>query len=179
MERAYKLAAKEMLDKAAPLAGVADGTNLGEVVFAVFNKINLLSPFEKIRVRELMLGSDADAFVRLSADFADGDRKSALRALKQLLQPHDCAKWTVVTFLPFLWKPEEHVFLKPTMILTFAERVGHRFAKVYRPDLDIEVLRRLAQPCRRSPNRALRHDAARHDRHPELHVDRGRVQGRG
>ena len=25
------------------------------------------------------------------------------------------------------------------MISTFAERVGHRFAKVYRPDLDIEV----------------------------------------
>ena len=108
-------------------------------MFAVFNKINLLSPFEKIRVRELMLGSDADAFVRLSADFANTDRKSALRALKQLLQPHDCAKWTVVTFLPFLWKPEEHVFLKPTMISTFAERVGHRFANVYRPDLDIEV----------------------------------------
>jgi hypothetical protein len=44
-----------------------------------------------------------------------------------------------VTFLPFLWKPKEHVFLKPTMISTFAERVGHRFAKVYRPDLDIDV----------------------------------------
>ena len=86
-----------------------------------------------------MLGSDAEAFVRLSADFADGDRKSALRALKQLLQPHDCAKWTVVTFLPFLWKSEEHVFLKPTMISTFAERVGHHFASVYRPDLDTEV----------------------------------------
>ena len=71
----YKLAAKDMLDKAAPLAAVACGANLGEAVFAVFNKINLLSPFEKIRVRELMLGSEADAFVRLSADFADGDRK--------------------------------------------------------------------------------------------------------
>jgi hypothetical protein len=88
---------------------------------------------------ELMLSSDADAFMRLSADFTEGDRKSALHALKQLLQPHDCAKWTVVTFLPFLWKPEEHVFLKPTMISTFAERVGHGFAKVYRADLDIDV----------------------------------------
>ena len=44
-----------------------------------------------------------------------------------------------MTFLPFLWKPEEHVFLKPTMISTFAERVGHHFASVYRPDLDTEV----------------------------------------
>lgn len=119
MERAYNLAAKEMLDKAAPLAGVAGGANLGEAVFAVFNKINLLSPFEKIRVRELMLGSDADAFVRLSAAFADGDRKSALRALKQLLQPHDCAKWTVVTYLPFIWRPETHMFLKPKMLAGF------------------------------------------------------------
>jgi hypothetical protein len=139
MERAYKLVAKNMLDEVAPLAGVTSGANLREGVFAVFNKINLLSPFEKIRVRELMLSSDADAFMRLSADFTEGDRKSALHALKQLLQPHDCAKWTVVTFLPFLWKPEEHVFLKPTMISTFAERVGHGFAKVYRADLDIDV----------------------------------------
>ena len=44
-----------------------------------------------------------------------------------------------MTYLPFLWRPNEHVFLKPTMIQDFAERVGHRFASVYRPDLDIEV----------------------------------------
>ena len=56
MERAYELAATEMLNKVAPLAGGAGGANLGEAVFAVFNKINLLSPFEKIRVRELMIG---------------------------------------------------------------------------------------------------------------------------
>jgi hypothetical protein len=40
MERAYKLVAKNMLDEAAPLAGVTSGANLSEGVFAVFNKIN-------------------------------------------------------------------------------------------------------------------------------------------
>ena len=180
MERAYNLAAKEMLDKAAPLAGVAGGANLGEAVFAVFNKINLLSPFEKIRVRELMLGSDADAFVRLSAAFADGDRKSALRALKQLLQPHDCAKWTVVTYLPFLWRPEDpHVPQAEDDLRDFAERVGHHFASVYRPDLDIEVYDAPARSRPGNPSQARRYGAARYDRHPELHVDRRKVRGEG
>ncbi len=90
-------------------------------------------------VAELLRGPDADTFVRLCADFTRGDRKPALHALKSLLKPHDCAKWTIVTYLPFLWRPDEHVFLKPMMIKDFAERVGHRFASVYRPDLDIEV----------------------------------------
>jgi hypothetical protein len=53
------------------------------------------------------------------------------------LKPHESAKWTVVTYLPFLWRPEQHMFLKPEATKDFAERVGHRFASVYEPGLDI------------------------------------------
>jgi hypothetical protein len=138
-ERDYKLKAKETLDKAAPLVAVETDAQFGEGVLSAFNKTNLLSLFELVRVRDLLHGPDADAFVRLCAAFTLGERKTALAGLRKLLQPHDCAKWTVVTYLPFLWKPEEHFFLKPTMISTFADRVGHRFAQVYRPELDVEV----------------------------------------
>ena len=43
----------------------------------------------------------------------------------QLAKPHDAASWTVATYLPFLWRPETHMFLKPEVTKDFAERVGH------------------------------------------------------
>jgi hypothetical protein len=59
--------------------------------------------------------------------------------MESSLKPHDNAKWTVVTYLPFLWRPEEHMFLKPEVTKDFAERVGHPFAFHYEPRLDIAV----------------------------------------
>src|SRR3569623_1936787 len=56
--------------------------------------------------------------------------------MQAILKPHGHAKWTVVTYLPFLWRPEQHIFLKPMMMTTFAQRVGHRFADLYSPELD-------------------------------------------
>ena len=138
-ERDYKVAAKALLDRTAPLAEAARGEGFGEAALAVFNKTNLLAPQEKPRMRDLLRGADGDAFVRLAAAFALDPGPSTLTALKVLLKPHDAAKWTFVTYLPFLWRPEAHFFLKPTMLTTFADRVGHRFARLYRADLDIEV----------------------------------------
>ena len=139
MERAYKLLAKKVLDEAAPLERVEHAAGMGEGVLTAFKKTNLLSPFEQMRVADLLRGTDADAFVRLCGVFTRGDRKPALRALNDLLKPHDCAKWTIVTYLPFLWRPDAHIFLKPQMIKDFAGRVGHRFAWAYEPDLDADV----------------------------------------
>jgi hypothetical protein len=138
-ERNYKVDAKTILEKAAPLASVKSSKEFGEGVLAAFRRTNLLASFEQMAVTQLLRGTDADAFVRLCAEFTLGDRKTTLHELKALLKPHNCAKWTIVTYLPFLWRPDEHIFLKPMMIQNFAERVGHRFASVYRPDLDVEV----------------------------------------
>jgi hypothetical protein len=59
--------------------------------------------------------------------------------MESSLKPHDNAKWTVVTYLPFLWRPEEHMFLKPEVTKDFAARVGHRFASDYEFRLDVGV----------------------------------------
>ncbi|MEH6718863.1 MAG: hypothetical protein V7704_08290 [Aurantimonas endophytica] len=142
-ERTYKLEAKRKLDETVPLAAAASGRGDGIAVLRVYQATNLLSPFEKAKLSALLRSEDSDEFIRLAAAFAEGDEKGSLADLKLLLRPYDSGKWTVVTYLPFLWKPDEHVFLKPTMIHAFAERVGHPFAHVYRPDLDIEVYRSL------------------------------------
>ena len=138
-ERTYKLEAKRKLDEAVPLDVAASGESDGIAVLRVYQATNLLSPFEKTKLSAVLRGEDAGEFIRLAAAFAEGDEKSSLAHLKLLLRPYDSGKWTVITYLPFLWKPDEHVFLKPTMIRAFAERVGHPFAHVYRPDLDLEV----------------------------------------
>ena len=137
-ERAYKLTAKVTLDQAVPLSRAKNEAGFGERVLAAFRKVNLLAPFERMRVQDLLRGPDADEFVRLCAGFAEGDRTAIIK-LKHLLKPHDCAKWTIITYLPFLWRPEDHFFLKPQMVKTFAERVGHRFAQDYRADLHPDI----------------------------------------
>jgi hypothetical protein len=138
-ERAYKVAAKAKLDAAVPVEKAATGSDYGEAVLSVFQATNLLYPVEKTRLQSLLRGKHADAFVRAAAQFTLGETKSGLSQMQHVLKPHDNAKWTVVTYLPFLWRPEEHMFLKPEVTKDFASRVGHRFASDYEPQLDIAV----------------------------------------
>jgi hypothetical protein len=141
-ERAYKLKAKEKLELTTPRSA-AGALGHGEAVLAAYRDTNLLSPFEKTKLQRLLRGEDADSFIQAAAAFAEDASKESLSSLRSILKPYDSAKWTVITYLPFLWRPEVHVFLKPMMITNFAERVGHRFADVYSADLDISVYQSL------------------------------------
>lgn len=137
-ERAYKVAAKQKLDAAAPLELAATGSGYGEAVLSAYRATNLLYPVEKTRLQGLLRGSDADAFVRAIARFALGER-SALGAIDRILRVHDNARWTVASYPGFLWRPDDHIFLKPEVTKDFAERVGHPFAHIYNSELRIEV----------------------------------------
>jgi hypothetical protein len=137
-ERNYKRDSKAKLDAKAPLEKAATGSGFGEAVWSVF-QTNMLSPFEKMRVRDALRSASGDDFIRAAARFALGEGKSALLNMEQALKPHNSAKWTVATYLPFLWRPEQHMFLKPEATKDFATRVGHRFAHDYEPRLDIGV----------------------------------------
>lgn len=134
-ERDYKVAAKQKLESAAPVEKAATGSGFGEAVLAAVRATNLLYPVEKARLQNTLRGSEADAFVRAAARFALGDMKSALAQMQAALKPEDNAKWTVVTYLPFLWRPEHHMFLKPEVTKDFAARVGHRYAQEYQSSL--------------------------------------------
>lgn len=138
-ERDYKVAAKQKLDASAPLERAVTETGFGEAVLAVFRATNLLSPFEKTRLQDVLRGPAADPFIQAAARFTLGAGKQALVDMEHALKPHDSAKWTVATYLPFLWRPEDHMFLKPEVTKDFAARVGHRFASDYAPGLDLAV----------------------------------------
>ncbi len=138
-ERDYKVAAKSKLDATVPLQQATTGAGFGEGVLSAFRATNLLSPFEKTRLQDVLRGPNADLFIRAAARFALGEGKPALLDMEHALKPHDSAKWTVVTYLPFLWRPAKHMFLKPEATTDFAARVGHRFATDYEPRMNIEV----------------------------------------
>ncbi len=138
-ERNYKLAAKARLDETAPLEKAVDGGGYGEAVLAVFRATNMLSPFEKTRLQDVLRGPNADDFIRAAARFAKDGDKTNLLSMAQALKPHDSAKWTVVTYLPYLWRPDAHMFLKPEATKDFATRVGDRFASDYEARLHLPV----------------------------------------
>lgn len=138
-ERDYKLQAKHQLDTTVPLDQARIGSGFGEAALAVYRKTNLLFQIEKARVTELLRGPSADAFVRAAARFASGEGASVLADMARLAKPHNAASWTAITYLPFLWRPEQHMFLKPEVTKDFAERVGHGFVHAYRAAIDMTV----------------------------------------
>ena len=139
-ERDYKVKAKTALETNAPVEEAATGSGFGETVLAAFRATNMLFSVEKARIQEAMRGPSADRFVRAAARFAIGGGAPAeLAEMEAALAPHEIAKWTVVTYLPFLWRPEQHMFLKPEVTKDFAERVGHPYANRYEPRLDVGV----------------------------------------
>jgi hypothetical protein len=138
-ERDYKWAAKERLEKHAPLDAALIGTGYAPGIFSVFTCTNLLSPFELMRVKEVLQSQAGDAFVRGAARFAIGETKAGLYEMGKALKTREIAKWTAVTYLPFLWRPETHMFLKPEVTKDFASRVGHAFASDYDAKLDLPV----------------------------------------
>ena len=138
-ERKYKCSAKDKLDATAPLPKALEVTGFGEAVLSVFGATNLLSRHEKIPLQNMLRSPDADAFVQAAAAFAMDGTKAALGKLNAVLGPHDCNKWTIATYLPFLWRPETHMFLKPQVTKDFAERVGHPFFSLYKSQLEFSV----------------------------------------
>lgn len=142
-ERGYKVAARERLLRSAPLADAAGRVGFGEEVLSVFRATNLLSPFEKARLQDVLRGRSADPFIQAAAQFTLDGSRATLLDMERALKPHAAAKWTVATYLPFLWRPEAHMFLKPEVTKDFAARVGHRFASDYEPRLNLDVYRSL------------------------------------
>lgn len=161
-ERGYKIKAKSILDENAPIDRAYSEKGFGDAVLSAFNATNLLSIYEKMRIKDALQSKQADDFVQSAARFALGeDRQHALRDMERALKDHGAAKWTSVTYLPFLWRPDQHMFLKPEATVDFAERTSHRFGSTYAPTLDVRIYDSLLDLARvTSENIA---DLARHD----------------
>lgn len=106
-------------------AGAAQAVAGGKVM------TNLLSPFESARLRDTLLGQNGSRFLRGAAAFAMGEYAPGIDAMTAAVQPHGRISWPLITYLPFLWEPDRHMFLKPTVTCDFSARVGLRFHHAY------------------------------------------------
>lgn len=100
---------------------------------------NVLSPFEAARFRDTLQSKTARQFLRGAAAFATGNYDVGARAMTAAVQPHGRISWPILTYLPFLWDYERHMFLKPTVTTDFADRVGHDFHHAYSPEPNAET----------------------------------------
>lgn len=139
MERDYKLVSQAKLTTALPLddALAATPEQAAEVRRAFYT--NLLSQFELARMHAILVGDTGSLFVRGAARFATAEYEAGLMAMASATKPHGRLSWPMATYLPNLWRPEQHMFLKPEKTKDFAVRVGHPFASDYTAALDVPV----------------------------------------
>src|SRR5690606_18936152 len=73
------------------------------------------------------------------AAFTKEPLQRSLDAMIAAIAPHGAATWPLLTYLPYLWEPDRHMFLKPEATTDFATRVGHQFAREYDPERRLDV----------------------------------------
>lgn len=140
-ERDYKVHAHETLNSilSAEQALEASEDDAARLLSASKVWINLLSPYESMHLKDCLKSPTAAKFLRAAAQFASGDVNSAAAAMHQAIKAHGPLTWPTATYFPFLWDPDQHMFLKPGVTRDFAERVGHPFQYVYESAITREV----------------------------------------
>lgn len=131
-EREYKERAAARVRAAVPLDQAIAATNSDAVRLAKASILtNMLSPFESARLQDTLMGDTGGQFLRGAAAFVSGDYMAGALAMAAAVQQHGRVSWPIVTYLPFMWDYEHHMFLKPTVTTDFADRVGHDFHHHY------------------------------------------------
>lgn len=147
-ERDHKVTASARLGSALPLV-LARGatTEQATSVRPVFNT-GILHETEAARISQVLTGPTGRDFVKGAARFADGRYSEGLRTMEAATRPYGRATWPMVTYLPWLWLPAEHVILKPRVSTDFAGRIGHDFAHEYEASLIPDVYRSMLDLAR-------------------------------
>jgi hypothetical protein len=87
---------------------------------------NLADRFEHVALDDALKSESVAAqFANELHELLYGDFEHALERMAVLLRPHNAAKWPILTFWPFFRFPARHMFLKPTIVRTCAERMGY------------------------------------------------------
>lgn len=138
-ERTAKSDASKALKKALPASLNGDNQAAIDATKAAISATTLLSPVEKKRMIEILSGDTAEALLNGAAAFAEGRYEAGLDQMNDAIKTFAPSTWTLVTYLPFLWNPDEHFFLKPEVTKMFSKRVGHPFHHQYAPALHPRV----------------------------------------
>lgn len=130
-ERAYKVAASRLLQDTLPLGRATQIADAGLRALKVVQRTNVIDPFTKPKLAAVLRGQRASEFLGICEAFAQGDVEAACSRLRREFATEGVNKWVCLTYLPFLWRPDAHMFLKPEFMKGYAERIGHRFQHDY------------------------------------------------
>lgn len=132
-ERDYKLAAKARLhDRLDPLElrrllAAGQATEVMQRAFQVIGATNLVHRIEMLKFRDVSTGAAptvAEALCDL-LEAEDDKLPAALEAFGRALDPWDAAKWPIVTYFPFLQRPDRMPFVKPVPVQQAAQALGY------------------------------------------------------
>ena len=124
-ERKYKVEAHELataiLGRAVlePLLAAGEFTETCRRAMQVVNKTNLIFPNEKMSLKDGLKpagGEEAFAVALFAMLHGENALQSRFKQFASVLDRLGAAKWTVVTYFPFLLYPDRHQFIKPTKI---------------------------------------------------------------
>lgn len=133
-ERVYKVKASEALNAILPADQALAATRAdADAVRKAAVWINILSPYESMHLKEAIEGPLGPSFLDAAARFALGERDAGIVGMRKAMKGHGAFTWPILTYFPYLWDPQNHMFLKPTVTRDFAERVGHPFQYRYDP----------------------------------------------
>ena len=138
-ERAYKLKAHEkakiLLGKEVLVEQIKNHKYSDVCASARKVFINLIFPNEGMAFKSFVeRPKNAEAFCPRFFQLLYGlDFDSAFDDLSALLAPAGAAKWTILTYWPFILFPDRHVFMKPEVAQEAARRLGDSFDYQSRP----------------------------------------------
>jgi len=146
IERTYKDRVADILAATLPIKGASDATP--ESAAAIRNAgpfwSNLLSPYESMKLKGVLEGPQGHLFVQGAALFASGEYDAGATSMRKAMGGERLT-WPIATYFPFFWKPEGHMFLKPTVTLDFAERIGCEFQYIYDANVDGNIYKALLE----------------------------------
>lgn len=132
MEGEYKRRASAALHDSLPLEDAPSaGPQEAERVRRAPVWINILSPYEAMHLKDALEGPNGGTFLRGAAKFANGDYSAGAADMEMAMRGHGRLTWPIATYFPYLWSPDRHMFLKPTVTCDFAERIGHPLQHAY------------------------------------------------
>lgn len=150
MERLYKWEAHERWNRAIgrthlrSLLDAGEAEEIATTAVGIESRTNLLFSFEKMAVRDaIRSNSGAELFSTGLFDwlYGPGTEKAKFERWCDVVgelprRQTRVATWPVVTVFGFLARPRTHVFLKPNVTRTAAERYGFDFPYRSRPGWD-------------------------------------------
>lgn len=137
-ERDYKLMAKSKLENGASLEAALMSEADPNSAISAIKATALIHRYEAPALISL-LENDGKRFLHALSKFTVDTNKDTFNTVAVFLKKHDCAKWPCLTYFPFLWMPQKHMFLKPEVLKEFAERVGDDYQYKYNSNLQYSI----------------------------------------